>query len=450
MLRGLDNAGFGQLGRFDGTSDGGAKPGPLCAPWLYSTIVSIPRMLLAIVEAEVIARGSMVLGTDTDSLMLAASPSGGEIVTTLDGREARCLSWEESDEVFSGFDRLAVDDHDGLWEVVREIDGVGFLGRSLNAKRYALGYFDNSGRLVVVKSTEHNLGFVAPPTVPTWTTHVACVHAAHDGTGVLPDFGWDDNYNLRWPRLERVQLATWSSFSGVDARCGLRPGAHILEASSLYRGANAVRPIAADPGDDCGSWHQLDWRDAHTGVSLRVSTDAADVDAVQIDSLRGAAVDWGRPHDGDGLADVILVDPDCAHPVIRRGVALLESGEAQEGRVDETDRVIALASQLGPTRFAQASATTLDAAKKLASRKPRAAKVARAIGVTDGDDRHPHALAQLLERANAAWRRCEIDGCTEYVARRCRYCPTHALTVRREKDRARKRVARCARGEGTS
>jgi len=440
VLRVLDNAGFGQLARFDGGGDRGAKPGPLCAPWLYASIVSIPRLLIAIVEADVSRRGGTLLAVDTDGVMLATSPEGGEPVVMCNGRQVRALSWQASDEVFAGFEALAVDDYPSLWDVRRDYDGRPLLGRSFNPKRYALGYLDGGGRFVIVKSTEHNLGLVGPPWSPGWTADVARIHAEHHGGQLVAEFGWDLNPNHRWPRLERVQLATWRSFNAVASAVGLRPGAHVLEAAPFYRAPHEPRPIAADPGGTIADPERLNWLDGHNGDPIPISTDAAFTDAVQVATLRGVAVDWGVTNKTEGLPDAIFVHPDDAHAVIRRGVALVETGEAHDEGVDESRLIVDAYRTLGAERFAQVTGITPDAAKKLAGRVPGTAKVSRIVASGRAED--PHAFARLADKVATAARRCIFDGCTEMVSPRHRYCSTHSDLVRREKNRTRMRLTR--------
>jgi hypothetical protein len=129
---------YGQLARFDGTADGGFLPGPWCAPWIASTITSYGRMVLTIVKADVEYRGGLVLAIDTDGILVAASPCGGEPVTTADGREFHCLSWTELAEVLSGFDALAIDER-GMWKVTRTHEGRSLVARAFGPKRYVIG-----------------------------------------------------------------------------------------------------------------------------------------------------------------------------------------------------------------------------------------------------------------------------------------------------------------------
>jgi hypothetical protein len=439
-MRGLENSAFGQLARFDGTPDSGAKPGPWCAPGLYASLVSVLRLVLAIVEADVVRRGGTFLAVDTDGVMLSTSPDGGEPVVMRGGRQARALSWAEADEVFAGFDVLAVDDHPSLWDTLRTDGGRPLFGRSFNPKRYALGYHDDDGQFVPVKWTEHNLGLIGPPTHPNWTADVARIHAEHDGSDILAEFGWDHDPHHRRPRLERIQLATWRAYNEGHRKVGLRPGAHILEATPLYPTRNAPRPIAADPGGIIDNPEDLDWYDAHTGDPILITTDPTDLDSVQVVSLRAAARDWGTPKDHDDLPDVIILHPDDAHAVIRRGIALLETGEHIGRGLDEARIVTHAYRILGAARYAATFGGTEDAAKKLRTRRPGAAKIGRVVG--GSVQRDPHAFAQLADRVASAAPRCTYDGCTEVIGPRGRYCPAHRDVVRRTKNRDRMRRSR--------
>jgi hypothetical protein len=109
---------YGNFARTDGTSGGGSKPGPWWFAPLAATATGDVRMVLAIVRADIEARGGGVLATDTDGILAAVSPDGGETVETNDGHTFRALSWAEHDQVLGGLDHLALDQGD-FWKVER-------------------------------------------------------------------------------------------------------------------------------------------------------------------------------------------------------------------------------------------------------------------------------------------------------------------------------------------
>jgi hypothetical protein len=304
----------------------------------------------------------------------------------------------------------------------------------------------------IVSHTEHSQVWTPPPTMlgrlsdgrHAWTEHVARVHTLH-----LADepfiFAWDRGIAVGFPKFRVRQLATWTDLTEINAALELRPGSYIVEAFPIgWCGARKPRPVAIYRGDDLANWRELAWFDAHTSCALRaISTDLGDldVDVVVVESLVDAAIAWGLPRDPH-IPDVIVIDPALARRTGRRGMALVERGDMTITDVDPAVVVAAAYNTLGPRRLADVVGITIDEAKKLKRRHPRSAKVSR---IVRGMPQDPHGLVAFAEKVAETARRCAFDGCTETIAARCRYCSMHAKTVRREKDRARKRVARAGK-----
>jgi hypothetical protein len=132
---------YGQLARFDPTTNGDWKPGPWCAPWVAATITGYARMLLGIVHADAHARSGVVLSIDTDGMLVGSSPCGGEPIITATGSVFRALAWDELDEALSGFESLALTDS-GVWKVQRTYEDRLLFARSFGPKRYTIGLFE--------------------------------------------------------------------------------------------------------------------------------------------------------------------------------------------------------------------------------------------------------------------------------------------------------------------
>jgi hypothetical protein len=67
---------YGNAARFDPDGHGGERPGPWCFPPMAATVAAGSRCLLAVLEAEVRIRGSVLAARDTDGALLLASPDG--------------------------------------------------------------------------------------------------------------------------------------------------------------------------------------------------------------------------------------------------------------------------------------------------------------------------------------------------------------------------------------
>jgi hypothetical protein len=67
---------YGNPARFDPDGHGGERPGPWCFPPMAATVAAGSRCLLAVLEAEVRIRGSVLAARDTDGALLVASSDG--------------------------------------------------------------------------------------------------------------------------------------------------------------------------------------------------------------------------------------------------------------------------------------------------------------------------------------------------------------------------------------
>lgn len=156
------------------------EPGAFCFPPLAATVTAAARLLLALLQADVEARGGTYAACDTDSLVIVASEAGG-LVPCEGGPERtesgiaaiRALSWSEVAQILDELEPLnpyasasvarlikvepenfARDDHDQpieLWCVAG------------SSKRYALYERCGDGTIELRKASEHGLGLYRPP-----------------------------------------------------------------------------------------------------------------------------------------------------------------------------------------------------------------------------------------------------------------------------------------------
>ncbi len=386
--------------------------------------------------------GGIVLATDTDGSLVAASPDGGEHIVTLDGRDGVALSWSTLDTITAAYARLAPDDPGGLWSTQHAAaNGAPLVGRVFGPKRWTFGHFDTVGGFVADEATEHVIGVYEPPPTMTgvrpngradWTADVARTLATHDFArgGVVERFGWEHGPALGFPALTRNR---WSSVTDASANAvakvlGLRPFGRWVEATAESH--RSERPVAPDPGSDLSDWRDLAWVDAHTGAPVRIDPTGADPLAVPVHSLLSVAVQWARPRPRD-VPDVVHVDPALVRHVGGLGAAVYRDDAAQPvvRDVDHATVLGQIARRIGPQRLHdRVPAIRLRTAEGIASgaRRPSGTTVERALAATGGN------LGVLLDEADA--RRCQ--SCWEPLgARQRRWCS----------ERCKKRVQRAQR-----
>ena len=167
------------------------EPGAFCFPPLAATVTGAARLLLALLQADLEARGGAYVACDTDSLLIVSSEAGGLIAcpgspeALADGMPAvRALPWAEVADVLAGLEPLnpyapgtvpaliklepenfAEDDP------VRPVELYALAGSS---KRYAQ-YERGPEGIVLRKASEHGLGLYRSPLPrrsddePVWT-----------------------------------------------------------------------------------------------------------------------------------------------------------------------------------------------------------------------------------------------------------------------------------------
>jgi hypothetical protein len=140
------------LSRFQTRIHRPERAGEYCFPPLAASVTGLARLLLALIEAEVEAKGGTYLACDTDSLIVVASERGGR-VQIAGGKEVMALTWADIEEIRERLNRLNPYDRQLVPELVKleddnfalRSDGsvdrtkrVKLFGLAISAKRFAL------------------------------------------------------------------------------------------------------------------------------------------------------------------------------------------------------------------------------------------------------------------------------------------------------------------------
>ena len=281
------------------------EPGAFSFPPLAATITGAARLLLALLQADVEARGGTYVACDTDSLLIVASEAGGLLACPgglerlRDGREAvRALPYQEVGEVLAGLDALLPYAPGAIRALVKlEDQNLGPGGQpeelyalALSSKRYVL-YNRTADGIVVRKASNHGLGLYRLPIRrrpdwreewPEWaevTWHRIVAEA--EGRDPGPEPSW---FSLpavsQLPVSSPVVLAPFRAFNeGRPYRDQVMPfgfllAGHVDALAPLPggRGPGAVVPVApytSAPDELLG----LPWRSRRDGRPLHVTTE---------------------------------------------------------------------------------------------------------------------------------------------------------------------------------
>jgi hypothetical protein len=160
-------------------------PGEFSFPPAAALVTAGARLILALIERLVTDLGGSYAFCDTDSMAIVATKDGGLIPCSgggyrfPDGREAiLALSWTQVDEIIERLADLNPYDRGVVPGSILKIEDVNVDPEtksrrqlwcvSIAAKRYALFYFDETGRPVIPKDgyTRHGLGYLLDPADP--------------------------------------------------------------------------------------------------------------------------------------------------------------------------------------------------------------------------------------------------------------------------------------------
>ena len=281
------------------------EPGAFAFPPLAASVTGAARLLLALLQADVEARGGTYVACDTDSLLIVASetssllacPGGPERLS--DGTEAvRALSWAEVDEVLAGLNPLLPYRPGTIRSLVKlekenlARDGSGPLelyALALSSKRYVL-YTRTPDGVDVRKASNHGLGLYRSPIErrdewtaewPEWADRVwRRIIAQAEGRDPGPAPSW---FGLpavsQLPVSSPTVLTPFRGFNaGLPFRDQVKPfgfmlAGHADPLAPLPAGMEpgTVSPVAPYSTEPDGLL-DLPWRNRRDGAELAVTT----------------------------------------------------------------------------------------------------------------------------------------------------------------------------------
>jgi hypothetical protein len=287
------------------------EAGAFCFPPLAATITGAARLLLALLQADVEARGGTYVACDTDSLLIVASEAGGLLACPGGparlpdgGRAVRALAWSEVDDVLAELNDLNPYDRGAILSLIKlekqnySVDDPKrpeeLLCLATSSKRYVL-YTEGPDGPVIRKPSVHGLGMFRaqlqeperddveddedrwpqwvevvwqriiaeaqgrdPGPEPDWFGLPAVSQLPISSPHVLRPFG---EMNAGKPVAAQVKPFGFMLIGHVDPLCPLPAG---LKAGTV----TAVAPYTTDPL----AILSLPWRNRHDGRRIEVTT----------------------------------------------------------------------------------------------------------------------------------------------------------------------------------
>lgn len=149
------------------------KPGAYCFPPIAACITGAARLMLALLETAVSDVGGTWVFCDTDSLAIAATDRGGELIPCAGGGSATLedvevlptLSYDQVEQIRRRFDTLNPYDKSLVSDVLKvEETGTCY---AISAKRYAIyEHTPDPAQPRILKRSEHGLGRYLDPRDP--------------------------------------------------------------------------------------------------------------------------------------------------------------------------------------------------------------------------------------------------------------------------------------------
>ncbi len=289
----------GPCGRpFEAKVSAPEEPGEFCFPPIAAVITGAARLMLALLERAVTDTGGTWVFCDTDSLAIAATPTGALLPCAggdhqlPDGRAAvRALSYAQVDTIRTRFAALNPYDPSVVPEVLKlEQTGICY---AISAKRYVIYRDTPDGSRTIVKRSLHGLGRYLDPISPTEDRRDAAgnprwidetwrwiLNAHDDPAAPLPD--WADR-----PALSRVTVSSAPLLRPFTRWNHNRPWPEQVKPFNFLLVAT-LDPFGHPPGVDPDrflliapytnhpeTWTELDWRNRYDpdGPSYRITTD---------------------------------------------------------------------------------------------------------------------------------------------------------------------------------
>lgn len=279
-------------------------PGPFCFPPIAACITAAARLMLALLEHEVTARGGSYVLCDTDSMAIVSTKEGGLIPCEggpermPDGRSAiQALTWRDAHAIVDKFARLNPYAPEAVPGSVLKIEEVNFheataepdqlFAYAISAKRYVL-YNMRDGKPYIRKPSEHGLGHLANPLgrdsgVPDWIT-AFWMQILSEATGQKvesPD--WMRRIavtrtGITSPELLRpfAELNKDKPYADQVKPFNFLQSAHVAPLGHPA-GANPVRfHLVAPHENDPERWEELQWLDIYSRRIVPVYTGVGD------------------------------------------------------------------------------------------------------------------------------------------------------------------------------
>lgn len=284
------------------------EPGAYCYPPLAATVTAGARLLLALLQADVEARGGTYVFCDTDSLSIVSSETGG-LVACPHGAErlpdgvpaVRALPWAEVGEVLAGLETLNPYAPGTVASLIKSepenfaLDDPGrpveLRALAISAKRYVL-YERHGDEIVVRKASWHGFGLYRsplpkrgagePPWEHPWPDWVDVVWrrfiAEAEGLPVGPEPAW-----FALPAVGQLPVsspAVLRPFAALNAgkpyEQQVKPHGflllgHVDALAPLPVGLTDVTPMAPYT-DDPAKLLSLPWRNRRDGRPIAVTT----------------------------------------------------------------------------------------------------------------------------------------------------------------------------------
>jgi hypothetical protein len=318
------------------------EPGEFCFPPLAATITAGARLLLALLQADVEARGGTYVAGDTDALLVASSELGGLVACPggpyrlPDGGPAiQALSWDEVDEVRAAINALSPYDRGLVSSLVKledenldEATGAPceLFAIAISTKRYALYERTPTGPRIRKAST-HGLGMYRRPYPdppgwtkpwPAWVEDVwVRIIREIEGLPALPEPGWFD-----LPAVGQLPISSPAILEPFREWNRGRPYADQVKPFGFLLVGHADPLLPTPPGllspvvpvapfsTDAQRLLELPWRTKAEGLPVEVTTKArGERGKVRLKSYRDVYLEYrfhaeaksGDPSGGPGM-----------------------------------------------------------------------------------------------------------------------------------------------------
>jgi hypothetical protein len=299
---------------YSAETSGPEKPGEFCFPPSAAFATGAARLVLQLIEREVVARGGVILAMDTDSAHIVASRNGG-LIACPGGKERfrggqpaiRALSWKDVDEVARTLECLKPYGPEVKAPFLK-IEAENFIpgtktrvqlyGLALSSKRYALFEKRPGRRIRIRRRLEHGLALYRPPApAPSknpddpyphdigWTAEVW-------RRDIRKALGWAVGRSPIWfqaPAIQQLSITSPSYLTALEEAHppttyadGPRPFSFMV-AGQLAE--NAMPPAGVDRtryrliapySKDPDSWARLPWVDLYSRSPCSVTTHATE------------------------------------------------------------------------------------------------------------------------------------------------------------------------------